>query len=308
MGDYFSDRENGPRPRIHHDIDPDVWAGLVALVDNLLNSAAFGYRFPERCPDGQIVCGCNEAALGAAIRAEMPGLDWPLQATKIDEQIRWANPKPFAPPTLLILDVIEFVWRSIGKPQEGQFHSYFNHYHLSFDAPSGQGQFCEEVNRIFARNALAYELTVSGRVVRIPPTILGEVLRRPRIRTGDNILDSLLEESRAKFLDPDSLIRREALERLWDSWERLKSLAHEDKRTSVSTILDRASTELSFRALLEKEARELNEIGNGRLIRHFEIGQTPVIDVDHVDYLYHRLFSMIELLLKKNAPTSAPSS
>lgn len=305
MGDYFSDRENGPRPRIQHEISSDVWAGLVALIDNLLNSGAFGYRFPERCPDGQVVCGCNEAALGATVRAEMPGLEWPLQATRYDENMRWAGPQPFAPPTLLILDAIEFVWRSIGKPQEGQFHNYFNHHHLSFDAQAGQVQFCEEVNRIFARNGLAYELTLGGQVVRIPPTILGETLRRPRIRTGDAILDVLLEESRAKFLDPDALIRREALERLWDAWERLKSLAHEDKRTSITTILDRASSEPSFRGLLEKEARELNEIGNGRLIRHFEINQTPVVDIDHVDYLYHRLFSMIELLLKKNVPTSA---
>lgn len=29
MGDNFSDRENGPRPRTHQEISPVVWAGLT---------------------------------------------------------------------------------------------------------------------------------------------------------------------------------------------------------------------------------------------------------------------------------------
>ena len=66
MSDYFSDRENGPRARTEQTISPVVWAGLVALVQGLLNSGAFGLRFPERCPDGQAICGCDTASLAAA--------------------------------------------------------------------------------------------------------------------------------------------------------------------------------------------------------------------------------------------------
>lgn len=305
MSDYFSDRQNGPRPRIQREVSPEVWAGLVALTENLRNRGAFGLRFPERCSEGEVVCGCNETALSATVRVEIPGLVWPLQTQSSAESGGWSNSQPFAPPVLQILDFVEFVWRSIGRPIQGKFHDYQNHYHLGFDQAAGQRQFEQDVNLIFARNGLAYKLAIHGAVQRIPPTILGEVLQRPRIRSGDSILDSLMEESRFKFLDPDPLIRREAVERLWDSWERLKSLAHGDKKTSIATLLDWCSPEPSFRALLEKEARELNDIGNSRLIRHFEIGQTPVIDVDHVDYLFHRLFSMIELVLVKCAPVQA---
>ena len=84
----------------------------------------------------------------------------------------------------------------------------------------------------------------------------------------------------------------EALERLWDAWERLKSLADPDKKRSVKIILDAVATEPSLRARLEAEAMELNTIGNSHLTRHSEISQVPVIDVDHVDYLFHRLFAM----------------
>ncbi len=41
MSDYFSDRENGPRARTDQAISPLVWAGLVALVQGLINSGAF---------------------------------------------------------------------------------------------------------------------------------------------------------------------------------------------------------------------------------------------------------------------------
>lgn len=63
MSDYFSDRENGPRARTDQVISPVVWAGLVGTVQTLVNSGAFGLRVPERCPDGQAVCGSDPGAL-----------------------------------------------------------------------------------------------------------------------------------------------------------------------------------------------------------------------------------------------------
>lgn len=57
MSDCFSDRENGPSARIEQVILPAVWAGVVGTVQALINSGAFGLRSPERCPDGQAICG-----------------------------------------------------------------------------------------------------------------------------------------------------------------------------------------------------------------------------------------------------------
>lgn len=176
-------------------------------------------------------------------------------------------------------------------------------YHrLTFDVEAGRASYCADVNRIFARNSLAYELESDGRVKHLLPFVLGEALTRAYFRTGDRTLDVMLEESRTKFSDPDPLIRREALERLFDSWERIKSLADANKAKSVQLILGRAATQPAFREVLEEEARDLTQIGNTHLLRHHETNQTPVIDVDHVDYLYHRLFTMVELVVRRNAP------
>ncbi len=300
MNDYFSDRENGPRARTEQVISPVVWAGLVATVQALINSGAFGLRFPERCPDGQAVCGCDTDALAASVIAEMPGLAWPLETMCLVEDGFLSQREPFAPDTLLILDFIEFIYASVAKPIPGKHHDFFSHHHLTFDQQSGQEEFRATVNRIFSRNGVAFEMLSTGRIVRVLPPVLGEDLKRTIFRTGDRTLDNMLEECRTKFSDRNPLVRREALERLWDGWERLKSLADPgDKKRSIKIILDATAAEPSLRARLEGEATELNSIGNSHLIRHSEVNQVPVIDVDQVDYLFHRLFAMIQLVLRK---------
>ncbi len=300
MNDYFSDRENGPRARTELVISPAVWAGLVATVQALINGGAFGLRFPERCPDGQAVCGCDTDALAASVIAEMPGLAWPLETMCLVEEGFLSQREPFAPNTLLILDFIEFIYASVAKPIPGKHHDFFSHHHLTFDQQSGQEEFRATVNRIFSRNGVAFEMLSTGRIVRVLPPVLGEDLKRTIFRTGDRTLDNMLEECRTKFSDRNPLVRREALERLWDGWERLKSLADPgDKKRSIKIILDVTASEPSLRARLEGEATELNSIGNSHLIRHSEVNQVPVIDVDQVDYLFHRLFAMIQLVLRK---------
>ncbi len=95
-------------------------------------------------------------------------------------------------------------------------------------------------------------------------------------------------------------MRRESLESLWDAWERLKTLEPgRDKKESTARILDRASQEPVFRGVLETEARLLTDIGNNFMIRHAEINKTPINDDEHVDFLFHRLFAVIRLLLRK---------
>ena len=307
MADYFSDQENGPRVRTEQVISPTVWAGLVGTVQASINSAAFGLRFPERCPDGQAICGYDPDSSAAAVIAEMPGLAWPLETTSGVEDGFFSQCQPFAPDTLVILDFIEFVYASVAKPIPGKYHDFFSHQHLSFDQQLGQEEFRATVDRIFAHNGVAFEMLSTGRLVRVLPLVLGDDLRRTVFNTGDRTLDNMLEECRPKFSDRNSLVRREALERLWGAWERLKSLADPgDKKRSIKIILDAAASEPSLRGRLEAEALELNFIGNSHLIRHSEVNQVPIVDVDHIDYLFHRLFAMIQLMLRKQGAARSP--
>ncbi|MGH9516487.1 MAG: hypothetical protein ACRD3P_12520 [Terriglobales bacterium] len=118
-------------------------------------------------------------------------------------------------------------------------------------------------------------------------------------KTGDTTLDGLLEAAQSKFLSDRPDLRREALEKLWDAWERLKTLEPaKDKKDSTRILLDRVTTEPNLRGTIENEAKELTLIGNSYMIRHTEIGKAQISSLDHVDYLFHRMFSLVRLILR----------
>ncbi|MFX0203186.1 MAG: hypothetical protein ACFFCW_44350 [Candidatus Hodarchaeota archaeon] len=78
--DYFSDRERGPRPRTKEEITLEAWGGIIALIRSLISIGAFGFKYPEMCPDGAGPVGTGEQALAVALKAEIPEIEWPLQA------------------------------------------------------------------------------------------------------------------------------------------------------------------------------------------------------------------------------------
>ena len=116
----------------------------------MINSAAFGAKYPERCPDGQAVCGGNADNVGAAVRAHMPGLSWSLELSRLDDTALIAGYKPYAPPTLTTLDFVEFVWQHVAKPVVGWHHEFYRHHHLTFDVDAGRDEFREQMNTLFA--------------------------------------------------------------------------------------------------------------------------------------------------------------
>lgn len=208
MGEYFSDRELGPRARIEQELTPPVWAGIVATVDSLQQSGSFGVRYPQSCLDGQAICGYDAQSLGRAVKAHLPGLDWPLQVDQENSELYSCKRIPFAPATPLTLDLIEFVHDSIAQPILGIHHAFARHHHLTFDQLAGQEAFRADINLLFARNGVAYELQFNGRISRVLPTVIGEELKRTQFQTGERTLDIFLEECRTKFSSRDPVIRR----------------------------------------------------------------------------------------------------
>jgi hypothetical protein len=272
-GKYFSDREAGPAPRTKLEIQPAAWGGLVALIEGYAANGGFGIDFPEECPDGRGTTGTDRHGMGLAIGGEIPEVEWPLGASQL-------------PPTLAVLDLIEFCHDHVAEPIPGSYHGFFGHSHLGFDRDQGRSDFRDRVNRILDRTQMAYELREDGTVARLAAPALQEALSSGPFDTGDSKLDELLETARAKFLDPDPAVRREALEKLWDAFERIKTLEPgKDKKASVNALLLKAADEPKFKALLEIEGRQLTEVGNTFHIRHSETNQIELATEDHVDYL-----------------------
>lgn len=285
---YFTDREFGAAPRSIEDIDDRVWGGLFSLIDARIDDGSFGARFPKACPDaGRGPYGCDKANFGRFLEAEIPRASWPL---------RLGNP----PATPDILDILEFCARAVGQPIEGSWHDFYKHYHLSWDQVAGLAAFVADVNLIFARNGLAFEMGGDGKIRRILPAGLRAALIQARFASGDKETDRLLEYAREHILSPKAADRGDGLEKLWDAFERIKTLeAGQDKRASADAMLDHAARPGSkLRAMLGAEAEALTRIGNTHRIRHSEFSQEPLETAHQTDYLFTRLFAFIYLQLK----------
>jgi hypothetical protein len=195
------------------------------------------------------------------------------------------------------LDLIQFCYQAVSNPIQTDYHSFFRHYHLTFDEKSGKEDFREKTNTIFRRNGIAFFLEHDGSIKRVVPELFKGFVST-HLRTGDAVLDKMIDDAQKKFLNPDTKIRKEAIERLWDCWERIKSLENPaNKKKSISVLLDKASAEPNTRTLLEEEACKLTVIGNTFHIRHSEVTQVVITDNPMIDYLFYRLFAFIQMLV-----------
>lgn len=286
MKKLFTERHGATKPRVEEVLDDATRDALLNLIRARMDEEWFGLAFPNKCRDGYAYAGTDFAKLRATMNGY--GLLWPRQQIDPDTP----------PPDCQVFDVVEFAYEHIAEANNPEFHSYWNHSHYTYDQERGQEKFAADVNRIFERNGQAFELT-QGEISRVAPALIDDSLVQTLFHTGDATLDELLEAARQKFLNRALDVRRESLEKLWDAWERLKTLEPgRDKKASTKALLDKVATETTFRDRLEQEAVQLTEIGNKFMIRHAEIGKVPIIESAQVDYFFHRAFAMIRLLLK----------
>lgn len=287
MRSYFTDREHGERPRSIDVIDERLWAVLVSVIETGLRDGSFGYRFPEQCPDGGDGCGCDDQAFGRVLIGEVPWAEWPMSPDR-------------APPTPVVLDVLEFWATAVGQPVRRDYHPFYRHHHLTWDRHAGLQRFLYDVNLLFSRNGVAFELAPTGQARRLLSEPLAEALAWSRFATGDAETDRLLESARLRIASPKPEDRQDALEKLWDAFERLKTVEPgTTKKAQAETLLDRVSAPGSkLRQLLGDEAMALTTIGNTFRIRHSETSQESLTTVDQVDYLFARMFAFIRIVLK----------
>lgn len=286
MSSYFTDREFGERPPVSEEISSRVWGGLYALVTQAINDEAFGYKFPEYCKDGLGACGCDIDQFWRVLAAELPEIQLPVSEHE-------------PPETPIILDLLEFCARSIGAPHQGSFHSYWGHHHLTWDRETGLTNFKDSVNKLFQRNGIAFAMSPEGEIHRKLDQTTSQTLTWTYLETGDEVTNELLNTAVQKFLSPKSPDRFDATEKLWDVFERIKTIEDgPNKKIQADTLLDRVAGQGSkFRNLLGEEAKKLTEIGNSFHIRHSETSQERISNLEQNDYLFVRLFSLMKLVL-----------
>ena len=282
--EYYRERHGVRNPTVE-EIGVRFWRGFGELTQWLLQEGYLIDNFPVECEDRTGVVATDIERLKVKMLAEID-VSFPL---------------PLGVPKILeIMEVIEFLGLNVSKPNSKEYHDYMRHYHYgNFDRAEGFREYSERINRLLRRCGHPYQLKPDGRMEHIGPDALHTTLQGATFQTGDQALDTLLEEARTRFLSPDPIVRRDSLEKLWDAWERLKTIeVPADKRRSIEQLLNRAVNNTDLKTKLDSECRELTEIGNTYRIRHHEVGKIEIVDNSDVDYLFYRLFGLIYRLLK----------
>lgn len=239
MSTYFTEREGELPPRNNSEITGQFIEAMVHEVMGLADRGALARSFPLKCPEyNVVVIGTDTDRFWQATRAKLN-----LAANRPYDLVNEPNP-------LVVLNVIEFVHLHLAVPSVASRHSYFEHDHLTFQN-GGQAEFREEANALFKRYGLAYQFTDDGTVIRLVPEEIAAVLVDAVFRTGDNELDELLNGARKKYLSPSADERREGLERLWDAFERLKTITvGKDKKAQITALIETAYTDADARTRL----------------------------------------------------------
>jgi hypothetical protein len=298
---FYSDRTGAPVPRVRQEISVTAWKGLVALLRRRIDDGSLARAFPLReCPDGQAVTGTDEQLFLDSLEAHIPELTGsPLDARQPQN-------------TTNTLDIVDFVAHHIDQPTYRESHHWNGeHTHFSYDdrpahPPSdhtrtpGQMQFQHDIDLLFARNGIAFTLGDDLRVRRLGPPEARPLISDFRPNTADPALDSMLNDAMTRFLSRNPTDRRDAIEKLWDAFERLKTLEGGPKKQAAITLIENATNGFeSFRKPLETEFKTLTTIGNEFRIRHHEHDKADLPGEAGVDYLFIRLASAIAYVLRQ---------
>ena len=264
------------------------------------------WKYPEECPDGYGCCGLNEHKLNADLIYEIPTLfrndSNQISVPTIYHNIFSTKEEKDEYDQYALLDYIEFIAQNCKDVQKHDFHSYFGHYHLSFsDGNTAFKQYKNEINKVFEKTGLLYRLTderIIERIVENSP--LTHTIETSVTQIKEKGLKELLEEAIALYKSPYPGDSKDAVEKIWDALERLKSYYTQfDKKNSINKIVnDMADNQPDYISVLNDEFIVLTKIGNNYRIRHHETDKVEITDVRYYDYFFNRCLSLIALAIQ----------
>ena len=292
--EYFSDRELGSKELNSEEISINAWNGIVSIYKQFISNNALSGNFAEQCQDNQGICGCDVYLLENAAKAVIPDLEIPIrEISKYQEEA--------LPDKYTILDFLEFLHKNIKDPFEiGKYHDWQKHFHYSFKNNGVQkSEFRNGINQIFSRNGIVFYLDENGQIKRSIPKQMSGIMTEIRFNTGDDRLNELFEQAYSKFVLPRKENRIEALEKIWDAFERLKTYFENNKKQSATTLISLVSkNNLLFQEIIENEFKSLTDMGNRFQIRHYEKDKIEITNELHIDYLFYRMSCLIQLCVE----------
>ena len=293
---YFSER-TGLRKSIQktNQITVPMYALIFDCCQRYFDNLA--WKYPIECSDGYWCCGLDMDKLTNDLQFEIPDL-YKLPFGNIAVPDQWDESfNQYA-----LLDFIEFIAQNIKDISKRDSHSFFMHDHLHFfDTHNVAQKFAKEINGIFSKTGLIYFLNERHEVERV---VENEVLTENIEKTINTVKEigvkELLQEAIALHKSPVPNDNKNAVEKIWDAFERLKTyFTTMDKKASADKIIAIVSgSTKEMGTLLKTEFQALTIIGNEYRIRHHETNKIDITDIRQYDYFFNRCLSIITLSLQ----------
>lgn len=183
--------------------------------------------------------------------------------------------------TPFLFDVVEYQYDELSKGEKQSFIG--------------------AINESFRGNNVPFQISEEGLIELIPnleivtPEIITSIEAVP-----EQGIRELLKDAIEKYRQPSFQSHRDAVEKIWDALERLKSFHTTlDKKASATKIInDISNGQTEFISLFNDEFLSLTKIGNNFRIRHHETDKAEITDIRHYDYLFNRCLALISTAIK----------
>lgn len=300
---YYSERHGMRKKREKtYDVSIEAYNMILDIAGRYWINLA--WKFPKQCPDNDAnICGIDIDRLDRDLRIEIPelfndeGLNFPKKHYNVFDGESVDDYNQYA-----LFDYVEYIAMNVKDYVIKSHHSFFSHNHYEFLRENKTfNVFIDEINHTFAKIGLLYRMNENGEVERI---VENETMIKKVEKQTSTVLEKglkeLIEEAISLYRDPNTAKVKDATEKLWDAFERLKSYyTSMDKKLSVEkVILSASSGNSDIKELLDLEFRALTKIGNNYRIRHHETDKIDVTDLNHYEYFFNRCLSAILLALK----------
>ena len=201
------------------------------------------------------------------------------------------------------LDFIEYVAQNIKDISQVWNHPVYKNY-CNIECKETSNVFYlfqEEINELFEDAGLLFKLNNKKEIERvlenspISDDVINHVSEIKEIGLKD-----LINEAIKKHLSPKIQDNKDAVEKIWDALERLKTYYTDlDKKGSTAKIVNNIANgnETNF-ILFDTEFKTLTDIGNKYRIRHHETDKMDITDLRHYDYFFNRCLSLIALSIQ----------
>jgi len=280
-------------------ITVEMYSLILTCCEKYYDNLA--HLFPEQCPDGAGCCGLNQDAFQTMLTFEIPSL-FRNSANRITapQKDSWRDDDEYD--QYALLDLIEYIGQNCKDITTESYHSFFGHHHISLRETDGVfDNFRNDINNIFDKTGLSYTLTDQKIVERIIENgVLTPEVEKAVTSISEQGTRDLLREAILLFRDRNPESRKNAVEKIWDALERLKTFYTSlDKKASAQKVVGAMSGGVTeFDTLFNEEFNVLTKIGNNFRIRHHETNKTDITDLKHYDYFFNRCLALIALAIQ----------